>query len=428
MDKLETQREWEERIGNKIIEYIVSQLYMDLRFMESALSALKPSARDNLYMFSTEGVYLYYNPEHTMELFKKNDKFLKRAYLHTVLHCIYCHPWIRRGKDKYVWDIACDIAVEYMIDYMDKPSTKRIITWNRQQIYEKMKEKGIVSAAQIYSFICKMSDKELTTLRKEFITDDHSLWEKENEQQAVKKSSDIMKDWEKRARQMEIAKDMGQGGEEEYLSQMLVSLQAERKKYSYREFLEKFMAYKEEMHINPDEFDVGMYTFGLNMYNNMPLIEPVEVSEIKRIREFVICIDTSYSTSGELVLSFLKETLKLISDTNSFSKNCKLHIIQCDEKVQQDIELKDISDAEQIFKNFVIKGGGNTDFRPAFNYVNELKKSGKLKNIGGMFYFTDGKGIYPKKSPDYKTAFIYAKDYDESKVPVWAMHIKYEMT
>lgn len=50
-------------------------------------------------------------------------------------------------------------------------------------------------------------------------------------------------------------------------------------------------------------------------------------------------------------------------------------------------------------------GGGNTDFRPAFTYVNQLIKEGSIRHLDGLLYFTDGKGIYPVKKPEYKTAF-----------------------
>ena len=49
-----------------------------------------------------------------------------------------------------------------------------------------------------------------------------------------------------------------------------------------------------------------------------------------------------------------------------------------------------------------------------------------MKNLGGLLYFTDGKGIYPKKRPEYKTAFLFLDDYDESAVPPWAMRLRVE--
>lgn len=55
-----------------------------------------------------------------------------------------------------------------------------------------------------------------------------------------------------------------------------------------------------------DEFDYIFYTYGLQMYKNMPLIEPLEYKDVKQVREIVVAIDTSGSTSGDLVQSFLK--------------------------------------------------------------------------------------------------------------------------
>ena len=49
-----------------------------------------------------------------------------------------------------------------------------------------------------------------------------------------------------------------------------------------------------------------------------------------------------------------------------------------------------------------------------------------FQNLCGLLYFTDGKGVYPKKCPAYKTAFIYLEDYDQSKVPSWAIQYRLE--
>ena len=39
-------------------------------------------------------------------------------------------------------------------------------------------------------------------------------------------------------------------------------------------------------------------------YGNVPLVEPLEYRDDKRIREFVIAIDTSGSVQGDIVQSF----------------------------------------------------------------------------------------------------------------------------
>ena len=43
---------------------------------------------------------------------------------------------------------------------------------------------------------------------------------------------------------------------------------------------------------------------------------------------------------------------------------------------------------ERLLKSFQVVGGGNTDFRPAFTYVNQLIKEGSIRHLDGLLYFT----------------------------------------
>ena len=81
-------------------------------------------------------------------------------------------------------------------------------------------------------------------------------------------------------------------------------------------------------------------------------------------------------------------------------------MIQCDNQVRSDVELRSERDIAALMQKFTVAGGGSTDFRPVFSYVNDLIERGELKNIGGLLYFTDGRGTYPKMRPDYQTAFF----------------------
>ena len=61
-------------------------------------------------------------------------------------------------------------------------------------------------------------------------------------------------------------------------------------------------------------------------------------------------------------------------------------------------------------EHFELKGGGGTDFRPVFSHVEELGEQGELRGSKGLLYFTDGKGRYPKKRPDYDVAFLFMQE------------------
>lgn len=65
----------------------------------------------------------------------------------------------------------------------------------------------------------------------------------------------------------------------------------------------------EDMQVNDDEFDYIYYTYGLAAYGNMPLVEPLEYKDAKKIKEFVIAIDTSASCRGKWSSPFWKKPM-----------------------------------------------------------------------------------------------------------------------
>ena len=72
-------------------------------------------------------------------------------------------------------------------------------------------------------------------------------------------------------------------------------------------------------------------------------------------------------------------------------------------------------------EDFALRGSGGTDFRPVFQYVDQLIAERAFQNLKGLIYFTDGDGIYPGQKPDYETAFVFVKKNENMKyVPNWA--------
>ena len=198
-----------------------------------------------------------------------------------------------------------------------------------------------------------------------------------------------------------------------------------RETVDYSAFLRKFATHAEVMRVSQEEFDLNYYTYGLKINGNTPLIEPLEYRDDKRIRELVIAIDTSGSVAGDLVQAYLQKTWNIIKQQGCFAHRFVLHIIQCDSRIQEDAVIASQEDFDRYIKALKIHGGGGTDFRPVFEYVNRLRCEGKLRRLKGLLYFTDGYGTYPTKAPDYKTAFVFLeKDNNAfSKVPPWAMKV-----
>ena len=183
-----------------------------------------------------------------------------------------------------------------------------------------------------------------------------------------------------------------------------------RRRYDYRAFLKQFTVLREEMQLDADSFDYVFYHYGMQMYGNMPLIEPLETREVLRIEELVIVIDTSMSCKGELVKHFLEETCSILLQQETYARKFHIRLIQCDERVQHDTLLTSQEELQSYLDDFTVIGQGGTDFRPAFAYVNQLVRAGVFHRLRGLLYFTDGLGIYPVKKPVYETAFLFMKD------------------
>ena len=84
----------------------------------------------------------------------------------------------------------------------------------------------------------------------------------------------------------------------------------------------------------------------------MPLIEPLETRETRKIEDFVIAIDTSMSTSGELVRAFLERTCELLQQNTSFFRRINLRILQCDDKLRSDKVIHDAKEFADYMAHF----------------------------------------------------------------------------
>ena len=248
----------------------------------------------------------------------------------------------------------------------------------------------------------------------------------DHEQEVKDEKSPEERDWEEISKQIEMNLETFSKEWGDEAGSFIASLRvANTKRYDYSEFLRRFTMLSEEMKINDDEYDYVFYTYGLELYGNMPLVEPLEYKETQRIRDFVICIDTSESCQGDLVKRFVEHTFNIIKKQEDFAHAVNIHVIQCDAKVQADTKITDLRDIDDFMDGFFIRGLGGTDFRPAFAYVEDLRNAGELSDMKGLIYFTDGLGQYPEAAPDYDTAFVFMDSGERTlpSVPPWAMKV-----
>lgn len=418
-------------IGKQILSSSKNELYLNMRFLDLALSSLTYVMNTDTYGLGTDGFHLYFDPQYLVDLYRLDRIRINRAYLHNVFHCIFRHMLKQGRREKRLWDLACDIAAEHVIDGMHHRSIRFPKNAFRANCYGTLEKKlKVLTAEKIYKFFVEeeLEEYKMRKLEKEFRIDDHRLWPKppENENHPPSSAMQQLNDkWqeisERMQTELETFSKEASNGESELADELAVE---NRERYDYKAFLRKFAVLREEMQVDLDSFDYVFYNYGLSLYGNMPLIEPQEFKEVYKIQEFVIVIDTSMSCSGELVKTFLEQTYHILAETENFFKKIHIRILQCDEKVRSDVKITNQEELKSYMENFKVIGNGGTDFRPAFEYVQTLLDKKEFLNLKGLLYFTDGYGYYPRKKPPYDTAFVFMEeDYTEVSVPAWAMKL-----
>lgn len=414
----------EVELGHEILSNARNELYLNFRYLDVALSSFGFEAERAGTGLGTDGYVIYYQPDQLFSMFRGSRISINRAYLHMLFHCLFGHLGSMGNRKKEYWDLACDITVESILDGFYVKSVYRHQSPYRLDIYGQMKKQlAVFTAEGIYQNLLKMdlSEREFNRMETEFYVDSHDKWDQEDPHFQMERQNK----WQDMREKMETEMESFGEKESESSRQLLEKVKVEnRERYDYKRFLRKFAVLKEEAEVDPDSFDSIFYTYGLSLYKNMPLIEPLETREVLKIEDFVIVIDTSMSVSGDLVRSFLEQTYEVLGETESYFRKINIHIMQCDEEIRSDVTITSKEEMEDYMEHFTLSGFGGTDFRPAFEYVNGLLNQGVFKKLRGLLYFTDGKGIYPVKMPPYETAFVFIEDqYEDLSVPGWAMKV-----
>ena len=451
-----------QEIAKDIMGYIKRRLLLHLHYLNRAIYALTSREHAQITGIGTDGQFLYYDTSYLIHSFRYERNRLNREYLHTLLHCIFRHFNVRPDIDHLLWDLSCDIAVETIIQELNLPDMKISEERGQQEYITLLAGKmNLLSAEKIYHFLAKertayLEEAELlqnsSSVRQLFGRDDHSFWyqpagsgrkndlEKESIEAKVFEDLDVTDpdelrilpkveltdEWNKIADIIKVDLETESVNKGVHAGSLAWQIQiAGRDMVDYRKFLRKFAHYRETLGSNPEEFDYIYYTYGLELYHDMPLIEPLEYREDRRIQEFAIAIDTSGSVSQSRIQRFLESTVSILKSQETFDHKMKIYLIQCDAQIQHVTVIESVRQLQEYRKELTVYGYGGTDFRPVFSYLAQLQEEGQIHHLEGLLYFTDGLGIYPTHPAPYKTAFIFTDPELEVQggFPQWAMKL-----
>lgn len=393
-----------------------------------ALRGIKFQKTEKDNPFGLHGFTVCYEPMSVITMYNKDADFLRHALLHMIYHGILMHPALKAEGDYRIWNLACDIQI---YRYQRKSEYSR----------EELTLHGIYKQIQEKLRLSQNPEEVLKELESAYQVDDHRFWQDTlvvdkdckdptaYRRMKLYETRKIVAYWQGKGHEFSIEESENSRKRGIRAGQGTRSVTVKKKKsYDYKTFLRQFAVYNEEMALDLDGFDYIPYWYSRTYYKDVVLMEPLEYQEVCRLEELVIAIDTSGSCSGQLVREFLEQTYAIFMERAQFFSRMSVYVIQCDSMIQEVVHITSREAWENYAGSLKVKGLGGTDFRPVFQLVNEKCRTGEIKNLKGMLYFTDGDGIYPANKPDYETAFVFLNDFlKKAEVPKWALALDLQL-
>ncbi len=342
-------------ISNEKITQAKTKLMLENPYFGSLVTSIELRVNNNIASFRPLGDVLEYNDEY-LEVLDINEvsTILANAAMHQALF----HS--NRGKDKVssVWNLASDYAInDLLVDngFMLPPMA------NYASRFE------MLYAEQIYQILLAELDLQ---------DNDETLDEQEKQSEEFE--------------EQDLPENLL--AQEEYellLEQLNMKLE---KHGDLPKGIERFIESKKEAQISwRDELYRYVNIHAKSDYRMFPsskkhlyrgiALPSIYGEELK----IVVAIDTSASIDDELLKTFLAELYEIMQVFTHYV----IELIECDATIQNIQRLTPQEPLEPM-----LKGGGGTDFRPVFEYIETMNEDFKF-----LIYFTDGKGSFPKYEP-----------------------------
>jgi predicted metal-dependent peptidase len=354
---------------------------------------------------ATDAKKLYFNIDYISALSTDQVQFV---LAHEALHCALSHFARREHRNKRRWDVACDYAINPILikdGLTPPPGTLQALAYEdmtAEEIYPNIKENS--SDKPMDKHIYDQSGESNQPLPTDTPNDEDGQSSKnqtKNEEQnsgstdaepdktsggaaqpppltnAEQDSLEIL--WQQRlagSAQQAIQSGKMSGA----LARMVEHLLQPR--LPWRMLLAKYMtaiARNDYSYMRPSRRESSAI---------MPSLRSTQVN-------VVVALDTSGSISTGEIEAFLSEI-----DAIKGQMSAKITLHACDTQLAEDGPWT-FEPWEEFVMPRQFKGGGGTDFRPVFSWLEQQTFMSDL-----LVYFTDGEGKFPPSAPSFSTLWL----------------------
>ena len=357
-----------------------SQLTSKYPYFGMLASRLKHEENENIRSYASNGKRFLYNP-----IFVESCSIEELSFVLTncVMHHILAHSQRKLKRKGFLWQLATDFAINNLLfkNGIKIPNganfDKKYKNMYAEEIYEELKKERIEAGFDAYEDDIKENEQEET---------------QENKFTKVKNIEENLD--ERDEEQWEYASTLAK---EVAIRKSLMPLGFERlaKKVTAQNIDWKFELYN---------------AINRHMRNNYAFMPPNKKhlyrgfalpSLTSDTLSLIVAIDTSGSIQEEILGAFIEEFKTIMQNFPAVN----IELLIADAKVHAHYSFRGAEDMD-----FVLKGGGGTDYRPVFEYIDANFPMSSM-----LLYFTDGDGIFPRIPPSYEV--LWALSNKKERIP-----------
>lgn len=320
---------------------------------------------------------------------------LQFVLIHEVLHCVLKHCTRSKGKNPYVYNVACDIVVNSTILEMYSISEMNVDGCPLMHLAPDGKEGRLYTAEEVYKLLMKLTLKAFNDLYGGGNFDNHQLWGE------IESETSTLEDlWNHHIKEAISACGTGGTGIPSHLQRYLREVDRSPRT-NWRQVLHDFI-----------QFDCADYDFSRpdRRFSDILLPSFLENTSGSKVDNLWFLVDTSGSVSDEAVSVAYEEIKQATMQIGNLSG--MLSFFDCTVSEPEGFEsLEDILSLKVI-------GGGGTSFYSIFNKLKEFDRDSLPKAI---IIITDGYAPFPDEKEAMGIPVIWII-VDSSVTPPWGTY------
>ena len=362
---------------------------------------------------ATDGYHIFYNPRWVGTL---RDGELRGLLAHEVLHVLFSHSGRCGQRERLMWNVACDYAINLLLVQRGFSLPKGGLLSDQaqgktaEQIYQELcsasaaqakssrgKKPAQASTGKVPPVAGQSTDPQADQVPQ--VGDD--LLDPDDPRVRPLRSPDApdreaMDELRRELREDALARLKGEGAAA-FRQECAAD---DSRRVDWRALLRAWLS-------DRIKGDWTSYPFSKRMVHR-GLFMPSAGMQVPG--HVVFAIDTSGSMNAKLLAGVMGE-LRAFREVFP----CRLSVVQCDSDVRS-VEEFDAMDGCEIPATFTAHGRGGTDFRPVFEWMSEHAEGALL------LYATDGEGTFPRQTPHQPVIWLLTPPHDaERHVPFGAV-------